>query len=86
VFTKCSGKILKIHILIQGYTARGDEHRNVLLSNQRAVFVKRYLVKQGIQGNRIKAAGLGSSAAIFQNDTEENIARSRCAEIFITAD
>lgn len=52
-------------VLIEGHTdVRGSAAYNTLLSQRRAVSVRRYLTASGIEPSRLKATGKGSSAPI----------------------
>jgi outer membrane protein OmpA-like peptidoglycan-associated protein len=81
--------ILKKHSSIQvninGHTDNvGDSWALYQLSEQRAIAVKRYLVKSGVQAFRVKTKGYGPSKPITDNSNEELRARNRRVEIWIT--
>ena len=83
------GKILRAHpslqIRIDGHTDNiGDEWALVELSQKRAIAVKRYLVKSGIQSYRIKTRGYGANRPLNNNRTEELRAKNRRVELVIT--
>ena len=57
---------------IQGYAdVRGDETYNQSLSEQRAINIKNYLMKNGVDGARLSHAALGESASVG-SDYEEH--------------
>ena len=58
-----------------------DDKLNIALSKSRADTVKKYLVMQGIDPNRIITVGNGSSKPIAENDTEENRAKNRRTDV-----
>lgn len=75
------------HFLIEGHTAdvnRPDEQLE--LSVQRAERIAEELVKRGIDANRIKTQGYGSTKPVAPNDTRENRAKNRRVEITIIRD
>ena len=53
------------------------------LSSQRALSVVRYLIKRGIQEDRIRAVGCGESRPITSNATASGKARNRRVEIVV---
>ncbi|MFN4144395.1 MAG: OmpA family protein [Runella sp.] len=62
-----------LRIQIIGHTDDvGDAKQNQVLSHRRAQSVKDYLVKEGINPERLKALGMGKSKPIVPNTTEEN--------------
>src|SRR5205814_1528587 len=68
--------LLKAHpeakVTVEGFTdATGDTAANRDLSLARAREVRSRLIDQGVDSDRIAAAGLGSSKPIASNDTEE---------------
>lgn len=73
-----------IQIQINGHTDNiGREEDNILLSNQRAKAVVDFLVKNGIQQNRLSYKGFGSSQPIADNETELGRAFNRRTEMVI---
>ncbi len=71
----------RIKIEIGGHTdSDGTAKRNLALSKRRAEAVKRYLVRQGIVPDRIKAVGYGESKPLYPNDTKEHKQRNRRVE------
>ena len=72
-------------ILIEGHTDnRGDSVQNQLLSLKRANTIATYLMSKGIESNRIKTIGLGSSQPISDNATEEGRIKNRRSSFTIT--
>jgi outer membrane protein OmpA-like peptidoglycan-associated protein len=66
---------------IQGHTDnQGGDKVNGPLSERRAVAVKNWLVKQGIENARLTTKGLGSTQPISPNDTPEGRADNRRVE------
>lgn len=73
-----------LFIEIIGYTDNvGNEEKNILLSENRAIAVANYLIENGISEQRIKKAGFGSSNPIGNNSTEAGRALNRRIEIKI---
>ncbi len=71
-------------IQINGHTDNvGNAEFNQKLSEQRAKAVCDYLIKSGIDANRMNYAGKGFELPIDTNDTEEGRARNRRVEIEI---
>jgi outer membrane protein OmpA-like peptidoglycan-associated protein len=71
-------------LVIEGHTdSQGPEELNEELSNQRAEAVRDYLVEQGVDGERIRIAGLGESRPIASNKSAEGRANNRRVEIVI---
>lgn len=69
---------------ITGYTDNvGDEHRNLELSQRRAIAVKNYLVELGVPENRLKSVGMGEENPIADNNTPEGRKRNRRVELKI---
>ncbi|MBD3288873.1 OmpA family protein [candidate division KSB1 bacterium] len=70
-----------IMIEICGYTdSIGDWKHNLLLSEQRAESVKKYLVSQGIDESRIKTQGFGEQNPVASNKTKAGRAANRRIE------
>jgi outer membrane protein OmpA-like peptidoglycan-associated protein/tetratricopeptide (TPR) repeat protein len=81
-------KLLKenpnLKVEISGHTDNvGNDDYNLKLSQARADEVKNYLVKQGIDENRIIAKGYGKNRPIADNNTEEGKAKNRRTEFKI---
>lgn len=66
---------------IQGHTdSYGTDAYNQKLSERRANAVKTELIKQGVDGKRLTAAGFGESKPVDTNDTDEGRAYNRRVE------
>ncbi len=59
----------------------GDDQVNQKLSQDRAESVRQYIIKGGVDGNRIKAKGKGESEPNTSNDTPEGRAMNRRVEL-----
>ncbi|MFZ4413139.1 MAG: OmpA family protein [Bacteroidales bacterium] len=76
-----------MHIEIAGHTDNvGSKSSNLLLSEQRALSVKNYLIKKGIDGKRIIAKGYGDAENVAYNDTEEGKQQNRRTEVRIISE
>jgi outer membrane protein OmpA-like peptidoglycan-associated protein len=76
----------KINVRIEGHTdSRGSDRYNMKLSDRRAKSVRRYLMQQGIGGERMVAQGYGESRPIASNRTRAGRAMNRRVEFFITS-
>ncbi len=74
----------KSKLEISGHTDNtGDEAKNVLLSEERAKSVIKYLTNQGISENRLLFKGYGSSKPLNTNKTVEGRAKNRRVEVII---
>jgi outer membrane protein OmpA-like peptidoglycan-associated protein len=62
-------------------TSDPDDSLNKKLSKSRADAVKKYLVMNGIDADRIVTVGNGSSNPVVENDSEENRAKNRRTDI-----
>ncbi len=72
------GKNNNFYIICEGHTdSRGTVERNELLSFKRAQAVKNYLIKLGVDKDRIIAVGRGSRMPIATNETAEGRAKNR---------
>ena len=75
---------MTIHIEISGHTDNsGNEANNLRLSGARAKSVADYLIGKGINKERIKIKGYGSSQPIAENKSEEGRAKNRRVEFKI---
>lgn len=75
-----SKKDMKVEI--GGHTDNvGSAQANQILSEKRANAVKEYLVKKGIDANRIKAKGYGQTTPIATNETPEGRQQNRRTEV-----
>lgn len=71
-----------LSIRITGYTDNdGTEKENFVLSRQRALAIKRYLVKNGANPLRILTEYKGALDPVAANDTEEGRSKNRRSEI-----
>ena len=81
-------KLLQINpelkIEISGHTdSDGDDDLNLLLSNERASSVVRWLIDNGISGSRLTSKGFGETKPIAINNSEENKAKNSRTELTI---
>ncbi len=75
------------HITITGHTdSSGDEVWNRDLSRRRANAVGDYIVKGGVDRDRLEVSGLGSIAAIADNATRYGRSLNRRIELVLTGD
>ena len=71
-------------VKISGHTDNtGSEVHNLALSKRRAAVVAEYLVKNGVDVNRVEAFGLGSEKPIESNTTNEGRTKNRRVELLI---
>jgi len=72
-----------LKILVVGHTDnQGDFDYNMNLSSQRANSVSRYLVEQhGIDGERLRAEGIGFLAPVASNDSPDGRSKNRRVEL-----
>lgn len=74
-----------MQIFLGGHTDnRGQHYLNVRLSQSRVEAVKEYLVKKGIQAERITGQGFGGIRPIADNDAEDTRKLNRRVEFTIT--
>ena len=74
----------KFRIEIEGHTdSEGTDERNQRLSNRRAQAVVDFLVRAGVDRNRLTAVGYGASQPVADNDTAEGRARNRRIEFTV---
>ncbi|MFV9675756.1 MAG: OmpA family protein, partial [Anaerolineales bacterium] len=72
------------YIEIVGHTDNvGDENDNKVLSEQRAVSVRDYLVSKGLDDSKVVTTGMGAALPMASNDTEEGRAKNRRVEILV---
>jgi outer membrane protein OmpA-like peptidoglycan-associated protein len=77
----------KMQIEIQGHTDNvGNSQANLALSANRAFTVKAVIESFGVDGNRIKAKGYGSTKPVAENTTETGRAKNRRTEFLIMAE
>ena len=73
-----------VRIRIVGHTdSDGDNAANLLLSKERAIRVKKYLISKGIQPGRVETTGLGETQPVALNSTEKGKAMNRRTEVHI---
>lgn len=73
-------------ITVVGHTdSQGSDAYNQGLSERRAMSVKNYLVKQGIDGSTVSTVGKGESSPVASNATKEGRQQNRRVEIGIHA-
>jgi OmpA-OmpF porin, OOP family len=78
-------KNANIKIEVQGHTDnKGAAAYNKNLSNRRAGSVKKYLVKKGVEANRLTSIGYGMERPIVPNDTDLNRALNRRVQFIRT--
>jgi outer membrane protein OmpA-like peptidoglycan-associated protein len=74
-----------LHLTIEGYTdSQNNFGMNQALSVQRAVAVKRYLVKHGIEEFRLVTKGYADSKPLANNKTAVGRAKNRRVEMYLT--
>ena len=74
-----------IKILICGYTdSRGSSEFNFRLSEKRAASIARYLIKKGIERNRLKTKGFGEQFNAASNRSVKGRQKNRRVKITIT--
>ena len=73
-----------VEIEVSGHTDnQGRADLNLALSRERAAAVKEYLVKQGVDGNRITQQGYGGTRPLVSNAIEEERSKNRRVEFTI---
>jgi outer membrane protein OmpA-like peptidoglycan-associated protein len=71
-------------VRIEGHTDnRGGANLNQVLSQRRAEAVRDALIERGVDGDRLRAVGLGADAPVAPNDTDDGRARNRRVEIIV---
>jgi outer membrane protein OmpA-like peptidoglycan-associated protein len=71
-----------LHLQIEGHTDNtGKESDNLILSERRAIAVKKQLIYLGIDENRLKATGFGQQKPIADNKSIEGRAKNRRVEL-----
>ncbi|MEL6987561.1 MAG: OmpA family protein [Bacteroidota bacterium] len=72
----------EIKIQVEGHTDNvGDPSDLMALSEERTVAVKKYFIKKGIDGKRIKVIGYGATRPLMENSSEAKKWRNRRVEI-----
>ena len=75
-------KIPEANLEVQGHTDnKGSDKKNQKLSENRAKAVVTYLKKRGVEKDRLRAVGYGSSKPIADNDTKDGRAENRRVEL-----
>ncbi|MES2800615.1 MAG: OmpA family protein [Bacteroidota bacterium] len=73
-----------IEVSIQGHTDDvGDDAKNMLLSEDRAIGVKNFLIAQGVDADRLNAKGFGETMPKMENTSEANRAKNRRTDFVI---
>ena len=76
----------ELTVRIEGHTdSRGNDRRNLRLSQQRADAVKGYLVGKGVRAARLEALGLGETVPIADNRTSQGREQNRRVDFVITS-
>jgi len=71
-------------IIIEGHCSEeGTDEYNMELSKRRALAVKEYLVKKGVDADKLEIQAYGESRPIASNETEEGRAQNRRVEFII---
>ncbi len=71
-------------LLIHGHTDNvGDSNKNKELSEKRAIAVKLYLMRQGVEELRMKAAGFGDTMPVANNKTAAGKKQNRRVEFIV---
>jgi OOP family OmpA-OmpF porin len=71
-----------LNLTVEGHTDNtGRETTNQVLSEKRALAIKNYLVKKGIDEERITTAGFGSGQPVADNKTAAGRAKNRRVEM-----
>ncbi|PIQ32512.1 MAG: cell envelope biogenesis protein OmpA, partial [Bacteroidetes bacterium CG18_big_fil_WC_8_21_14_2_50_41_14] len=70
------------NILIEGHTdSAGNDTKNLILSDNRANAVRKYLISKGINAKRLIAKGYGETKPIASNRTMEGMEKNRRVEL-----
>ena len=71
-------------IEVSGHTDNtGNPADNLILSQNRANSVRNYLIKKGVEANRITAVGFGETKPVANNDTQQGRQMNRRTEVKI---
>ena len=72
----------KLKVEIAGYTDNiGEETDNIRLSQKRADSIREFLIKKGVDANRLLSKGYGEKFPIASNDTETGRGKNRRTEV-----
>ena len=78
IISGCQTLIANQVIIISGHTdSMGNDTYNQRLSQQRADAVRKYFIRQGIDGTLLKSVGYGASRPVASNDTAAGRAQNR---------
>lgn len=70
---------------IEGFTdSMGSEDSNMALSERRADSVKRYLVRRGVESQRLSSFGRGENAPVADNESTAGRQQNRRVEVIIS--
>jgi outer membrane protein OmpA-like peptidoglycan-associated protein len=70
---------------IQGFTdSVGSEESNQMLSERRADSVKRYLIRRGVQSDRLDSMGHGENSPVADNESMAGRQQNRRVEVIIS--
>jgi cytochrome c oxidase subunit 2 len=73
--------------LLKGHTDNtGNAEANLTLSDRRAAAVRDYLVKGGINADRLASSGFGQYAPVADNATEDGRLANQRTELYVTRD
>lgn len=75
----------KAKLSVHGYTdSTGSDSYNLMLSEQRAVAVKTFLIEKGVEPSRVASRGHGESDPIAPNTTAQGRAQNRRVELLVS--
>ena len=84
-FSGIVGTYPELRFKIEGHTdSTGSPETNRLLSMQRAISVRDYLIAQGVAASGIEVEGLGPDRPVADNATAQGRAQNRRVEIVLT--
>jgi outer membrane protein OmpA-like peptidoglycan-associated protein len=73
-----------ISVYIEGHTdSDGTKQNNLRLSQRRADSIKNYLIKEGIEADRLYAIGYGESKPLVPNNSLKNREKNRRVEFIV---
>lgn len=74
-----------LRLEIDGYTdSTGTQHRNEVLSEERAAAVRDFLISQGVSANNVIARGFGEESPIASNETASGRRMNRRVELVMS--